>query len=82
MLCVAMLFIASNISHAIEHNHATEITEGHIECVHCIDEQFALVGSSKLTALPQRAALLHTIQWLGYSPVASYSCQARAPPVS
>ena len=82
MLCVAVLFIATNISHAIEHDHVTEITEGHIECVHCIDEQFALVGSSKFTALPQRAGLLHTIQWLGYSPVASYSCQARAPPVS
>ena len=82
VLCVAILFIATNVSHAIEHEHATEITEGHVECVHCIDEQFALVGSSKLTALPQRAALSHTIQWLGYSPVASYSFQARAPPIS
>ena len=82
MLCVAILFIAANVSHAIEHDHTAEITEGHVECVHCIDEQFALVGSSKLTALPQRAVLFHTIQWLGYSPVVSYSCQARAPPVS
>ena len=82
MLCVAILFIAANVSHAIDHDHATEITEGHVECVHCIDEQFALVGSSKLTTLPQRAALSHTIQCLGYSPVAPYSCQARAPPVS
>ena len=82
MLCIAIFFIAANVSHAIEHDHSAEIAEGHVECVHCIDEQFALVGSSKLTALPQRAALSHTIQWLGYSPVAPYSCQARAPPVS
>ncbi len=82
VLCVAIVFVASNVAHAIEHDHATEITEGHVECVHCIDEQFALVGSSKLPALPQRAALPHTIQWLGYSPAASYSFQARAPPVS
>jgi len=82
VLCVAILFIAANVSHAIDHDHSAEIVEGHVECVHCIDEQFALVGSSKLSALPQRAALFHTIQWLGYSPVASYSCQARAPPVS
>ena len=82
MLCVAVFFIATNVSHAIEHDHSAEIAEGHVECVHCIDEQFALVGSSKLTALPQRAVLFHTIQWLGYSPVVSYSCQARAPPVS
>ncbi len=82
MLCVAILFIAANVSHAIEHDHSAEIVEGHVECVHCIDEQFAHLGSSKLSALPRRAALFHTIQWLEYSPVASYSCQARAPPVS
>ena len=82
MLCVAILFIAANVSHAIEHDHFAKIAEGHVECVHCIDEQPTLVGSSKLSALPERAALFQTIQRLGYSPVASYSCQARAPPVS
>ena len=82
MLCVAIFFIATNVSHGIEHDHTAEITEGHVECVHCVDEQFALVGSSKPTALPQRLALFHTIQWLGHPQVASYSCQARAPPIS
>ena len=82
MLCVAIVFIVTNASHAIAHDHSAEITEGHVECVHCTDEQFTLVGSPKLTARPQRAALLDTILWLGPSPVASYSCQARAPPVS
>ena len=81
-LCVAMFFVATNVLHAAEHDFSEDVTQGHVECLHCIDEQFALVGSSKLTALPQRAVLFHTIQWLGYSPVVSYSCQARAPPVS
>ena len=82
MLCVAIFFIATNVSHAIDHDHTAEVTEGYVECVHCIDEQLAPVGSSKLTVLPQRAALFQTIQWLGVSQVASYSCQVRAPPIS
>lgn len=81
-LCVAILFVATNVAHAAEHDFSTEVTQGHVECLHCIDEQPTLVGASVPTEPFSLVSLLNGTLWLKPLPTATYFFRARAPPVS
>ncbi len=45
MLCAAMLFVASNTVHAIEHDFSGDLGQSHTECHHCSTEQSEAVSA-------------------------------------
>jgi len=81
-LCVAIFFVATNVVHAAEHDFSEDVTQGHVECLHCIDEQSTLVNASVPTEPSPLASLLNTTSCFTPFAAASYACQARAPPIS
>ncbi|OUV59104.1 MAG: hypothetical protein CBC82_10615 [Cellvibrionales bacterium TMED122] len=82
MLCVAMLFVASNTVHAIEHDFSSDLGQSHTECNHCSTEQSAAVSAAVID-LPSCEELAPA-QALPAACVATptTSFQARAPPLS
>ena len=82
MLCAAMLFVASNTVHAIEHDFSGDLGQSHTECHHCSTEQSAAVCTPVLD-LPSREELA-SAQALPAASVATSTSvfQARAPPLS
>ena len=82
MLCAAMLFVASNTVHAIEHDFSSGLGQSHAECHHCSTEQSAAV-STPVVDLPSCDELAPA-QALSVARVATSttSFQPRAPPLS
>ena len=82
VLCAAMLFVASNTVHAIEHGFSGDLGQSHAECHHCSTEQSAAV-STPAVDLPSFEELAPA-QALPAARVATSttSFQARAPPLS
>ena len=82
VLCAAMLFVASNTVHAIEHDFSGDLGQSHAECHHCSTEQSAAV-STPAVDLPSFEELAPA-QALPAARVATSttSLQARAPPLS
>ena len=82
VLCAAMLFVASNTVHAIEHDFSGDLGQSHAECHHCSTEQSAAV-STPAVDLPSFEELAPA-QALPAARVATSttSFQARAPPLS
>ena len=82
VLCAAMLFVASNTVHAIEHDFSGDLGQSHAECHHCSTEQSAAV-STPVVDLPSCEELA-PVQALPVASVATSttSFQARAPPLS
>ena len=82
VLCAAILFVASNTVHAIEHDLAGDLGQIHTECHHCSAEQSATTPSAVVTPAPL-LAIAPTESHLAVSVVAPItSFQARAPPLS
>ena len=81
-LCAAMLFVASNTVHVIEHDFSGDLGQSHAECHHCSTEQSAAV-SPPAVDLASREELAPA-QALPAARVATSttSFQARAPPLS
>lgn len=81
-LCAAMLFVASNTVHAIEHDLSGDLGKNHAECHHCSTEQSAAV-STAVADVPSCEELAPA-QTLPAACVATTttSFQARAPPLS
>ena len=82
VLCAAMLFVASNTVHAIEHDFSGDLGQSHAECHHCSTEQSAAV-STPVVDLPSCEELAPA-QALPVASVATSttSFQSRAPPLS
>ena len=82
LLCAAMLFVASNTVHAIEHDFSGDLGQSHAECHHCSTEQSGAV-STPAVDLPFCEELAPA-QALPAARVAASttSLQARAPPLS
>ena len=82
VLCAAMLFVASNTVHAIEHDFSGDLGQSHAECHHYSTEQSAAV-STPVVDLPSCEDLAPA-QALPAARVATSttSFQARAPPPS
>jgi hypothetical protein len=82
VLCAAMLFVASNTVHAIEHDLSGNLGNNHAECHHCSTEHSAAVFTA-VVDLPS-SEYLAPAQALPAARVATStnSFQARAPPLS
>jgi hypothetical protein len=82
VLCAAMLFVASNTAHAIEHDFSGDLGQSHADCHQCSTEQSAAV-STPVVDLPSCEDLAPA-QALPAARVATSttSFQARAPPLS
>ena len=82
VLCAAMLFVASNTVHAIEHDFSGDLGQSHTQCHHCSTEQSAAV-STTVADVPS-CEKLAPAQTLPAACVATStaSFQARAPPLS
>ena len=82
VLCAAMLFVAGNTVHALEHDFSGDLGQSHAECHHCSTEQSAAV-STPFVDLPSCEELAPA-QALPVASVATTttSFQARAPPLS
>ena len=82
VLCAAMLFVAGNTVHALEHDFSGDLGQKHAECHHCSTEQSAAV-STPVVDLPSCEALAPA-QALPEASVATSTSafQARAPPLS
>lgn len=82
VLCAAMLFVASNTVHAIEHDFSGDLGQSHAECHHCSTEQSAAV-STAVADLPSCEELAPERALPAARVAASTtSFQARAPPLS
>ena len=82
VLCAAMLFVASNTVHAIEHDFSGDLGQSHAECHHCSTEQSAAVSTPVVDLSSCKD--LAPAQALPAARVATSttSFQARAPPLS
>ena len=82
VLCAAMLFVASNTVHAIEHDLSGGLGKNHSECHNCPTEQSAAV-STAVEDIPSSEELAPA-EALSAARVATSttSFQARAPPLS
>ena len=82
MLCEAMLFVASNTVHAVEHDLSGGLGKNHSECHHCSTEQSAAVSTAVADAPSSEE--LAPAQALPAARVATSttSFEARAPPLS
>ena len=82
VLCAAILFVASNTVHAIEHDLAGDLGQTHTECHHCSAEQSAATPSAVDNPV-LLLAIATTESHLAVSVDApTTSFQARAPPLS
>ena len=82
VLCAALLFVASNTVHAIEHDLGGDLGQTHTECHHCSADQSAATPSAVINAAPL-LAIVPTEGHVAVSVVApTTSFQARAPPLS
>ena len=82
VLYAAMLFVASNTVHAIEHDFSGDLGQSHAECHHCSTEQSAAVSTPVVDLSSCKD--LAPAQALPAARVATSttSFQPRAPPLS
>lgn len=81
VLCAAILFVASNTVHAIEHDLTGDFGQSHAECHHCSAEQSAVAPSAVVNPTPL-LAIAPTESYLAVSVDApTTSFLARAPPL-
>ena len=82
VLCAAMLFVAGNTVHALEHDFSGDLGQSHAECHHCSTEQSAVVSTPVVDLSSCKD--LAPAQALPATRVATSttSFQARAPPLS
>jgi len=81
VLCAAILFVASNTVHAIEHDLGGDLGQTHTECHQCSAEQSAAIPSAVDNPAPL-LAIAPTEIHLAVSVVApTTSFQARASPL-
>ena len=82
VLCAAILFVASNTVHAIEHDLGGDLAQTHTECHHCSAEQSAATPtavvdpSASLAIAPAESHVVVSVV------APTTSSQARAPPFS
>lgn len=82
VLCAAILFVASNTLHAIEHDLDGDLGQTHTECHHCSAEQSAATPTAVINPAPS-LAIAPAESLVVVSVVApSTSFKARAPPLS
>ena len=82
VLCAAILFVASNTVHAIEHDLVGDLAQTHTECHHCSAEQSAATPTAVINPVPS-LAIAPAESLVVVSVVApSTSFKARAPPLS
>ena len=82
VLCAAMLFVAGNAVHAIEHDLSGNLGNNHVECHHCSTEQSAAVSSIAADLpLSKECAPAQTLPAACVT-TSTTSFQARAPPLS
>jgi len=82
VLCAAILFVASNTVHAIEHDLSGGLGKNHSECHHCSTEQSAAVSTAviDLPSAKELAPAQGRPEACVFSSTTSF--QARAPPFS
>ena len=82
VLCAAILFVASNTVHAVEHYFGAEFSQVHTECSHCSVEQSVAisVAAEAITALAAIDDMQPAVRAAGSVPTSTF--QARAPPLS
>jgi len=82
VLCAAILFVAGNTVHAVEHDFGAEFSQVHTECSHCSVEQSAAmsVSSETITASVAVENTLPAVRAAVSVPTSTF--QARAPPLS
>lgn len=82
VLCAAILFVASNTVHAIEHDLDGDLGQTHTECHHCSAEQSAATPTAVINPAPS-LAMAPAESLVVVSVVApTTSFKARAPPLS
>ena len=89
VLCAAILFVAGNAVHALEHaEHAlehdvgTDLSQSHSECNHCSDKHSAVIAQAPTSSL-QSLLVEHPVLVVPTFVVAlTATFQARAPPLS
>ena len=82
VLCAAILFVASNTVHAIEHDLAGDLGQTHTECHHCSAEQSAATPTAVVKPAPLLAIALTESHVVVSVVAVTTSSQARAPPLS
>jgi hypothetical protein len=82
VLCAAILFVASNTAHAIEHDSGGDLGQAHTECHHCSAEQSAATPAAVINPAPSLAiaSAENLVAVSVGAPTTSF--QARAPPLS
>ncbi|MEK9586522.1 MAG: hypothetical protein VW039_10060 [Halieaceae bacterium] len=82
VLCAAILFVAGNTVHAVEHDFGAEFSQIHAECSHCSVEQSAAmsVSAEAITASAAIDDMQPAVRAAVSVPTSTF--QARAPPLS
>ena len=82
LLCAAILFVAGNTVHAVEHDFGAEFSQVRTECSHCSVEQSPAmsVSSEAITASIEVENTLPAMRAAVSVPTSTF--QARAPPLS
>ena len=82
VLCAAILFVAGNTVHAVEHDFGAEFSQIHTECSHCSVEQSAAISVSAeaITASAAIDDMQPAVRAAVSVPTSTF--QARAPPLS
>ena len=82
VLCAAILFVADNTVHAVEHDFGAEFSQIHTECSHCSVEQAAAISVSAeaITASAAIDDMQPAVRATVSVPTSTF--QARAPPLS
>ena len=82
VLCAAILFVAGNTVHAVEHDFGAEFSQIHTECSHCSVEQSAAISVSAeaITASAVIDDMQPAVRAAVSVPTPTF--QARAPPLS
>jgi len=82
VLCAAMLFVAGNAVHAIEHDLSGNLGNNHVECHHCSTEQSAAVSSIAADLPLSKECAPAQAPTGGRVASSTTSFQPRAPPLS
>lgn len=82
VLCAAMLFVAGNAVHAIEHDLSGNLGNNHVECHHCSTEQSAAVSTAVADVLSCEELAPAQTPPAACVATTTTSFQARAPPLS
>jgi len=82
VLCAAILFVAGNTAHAIEHDVSTDLSKSHNECHHCSVELTAAVSDTPSSTLPPSAADCAELSVSRFVAPPTSTFKARAPPLS